>query len=182
MKSLSRYPGCLLLLVFTVLGVQNSLIGAVAIIVSIGDIEGGNTQAGREGKIDGVAYSWSISNSKTLHDGIPAQEGVVTVQDLQFSKYTDKATPLLLEACAVGTVFPEATIDVWEPTPTGQEVIALTITMTNVVVTSVETTDKKISSVLDRVTELVTLNFAEVEIVHVDLQDPVGIDIVSITP
>jgi type VI secretion system secreted protein Hcp len=110
------------------------------------------------GDIDVLAWSWGASNSGSFHTGGGGGAGKASFQDISFTKYLDKASPAILIALAKGSHIPAAKLLV-RKAGEGQQKY-LEITMTNVLVTSVSTGG---SGGEDRLTENVTLNFAEVK-------------------
>jgi type VI secretion system secreted protein Hcp len=110
------------------------------------------------GDVDVLAWSWGASNSGSFHAGGGGGAGKANFQDISFTKYLDKASPAILIALAKGTHIPTAKLLV-RKAGEGQQKY-LEITMTKVLVTSVSTGG---SGGEDRLTENVTLNFAEVK-------------------
>jgi type VI secretion system secreted protein Hcp len=129
---------------------------AMDMFIKVGDIEGESTD-GKHGKeIDLLAWSWGMSQSGTTHTGGGGGAGKVNVQDLSFTKYIDASTHALMKACCDGTHYPEAKLTVRKA---GKEALEyIKITMKEVIVTSLSTGG---SGSEDRLTENVTLNFAE---------------------
>ena len=80
-------------------------------------------------------------------------------QDLHLTKYVDKSSPNLMLYTANGKHFPTATLTVRKASENPLEY--LVITLTNVLVSSVSTGG---SGGEDRLTENVTLNFAQVKV------------------
>ena len=131
---------------------------AVDMFMAIDDLKGESVDKAKAGQIDVLAWSWGVSNSGSAHTGGGAGAGKANVQDLSFTKYVDKSTPDLLLASCNGKHFTKATLIVRKA---GEKPLEyLTITMTEVLITSVSTGG---SGGEDRLTENVTLNFAKVE-------------------
>ncbi|MBE0618100.1 MAG: type VI secretion system tube protein Hcp, partial [Proteobacteria bacterium] len=82
--------------------------------------------------------------------------GKVSVQDLTFTKWVDKASPVLMKMCCNGEQFPEALLTIRKAGKTPLEY--LKIKMEKVMITSVSTGGSGGEEVL---TENVTLNFAK---------------------
>lgn len=112
-------------------------------------------------EIDVLAWSWGMSQSGTTHMGSGSGAGKVAIQDMSFTKYVDKSTPVLMQACCDGRHFKSAEVIVRKAGKTPLEY--LKIKMTDVIVTSVSTGG---SGGEDRLTENVTLNFGQVETVY----------------
>jgi type VI secretion system secreted protein Hcp len=129
---------------------------AVDMFIKIGDIEGESADSKHEKEIDVLAWSWGMSQSGTTHMGGGGGSGKVSVQDLSFTKYTDAASHALIKASCDGTHYPEAKLTVRKAGKDPLEYIKLT--MKEVIVSSVSHGG---SGGEDRLTENVTLNFAE---------------------
>ena len=110
------------------------------------------------GDIDVLAWSWGASNAGSFHTGGGGGAGKANFQDISVTKYLDKASPALLSALAKGSHIPTAKLLV-RKAGEGQQKY-LEITLTNVLVTSVSTGG---SGGEDRLTENISLNFAEVK-------------------
>jgi len=106
------------------------------------------------GGIDVLAWSWGESNSGSAHMGGGSGAGKVNVQDLSFTKYIDKASCPLMDACAKGTHITGAKLIIRKAGGTALEY--MTIALTNVLVSSYSTGG---SGGEDRLTENVSLNF-----------------------
>ena len=135
---------------------------AVDMFIKIDDIEGESSDDVHAGEIDVLAWSWGMSQSGTTHSGPGGGAGKVNVQDLSFTHYVDKASPNLMKMCCNGKHFEEATLVVRKAGETPLEY--LIITMKSGLVASVSTGG---SGGEDRLTENVTLNFAEFKIEYV---------------
>lgn len=132
---------------------------AVDMFMKLEGISGESKDGSHGGEIDVLAWSWGMSNSGTTHTGGGGGAGKVNVQDISFTKWVDLASTPLMLACAKGKHIGEATLVVRKA---GDEPLEyITIVMTDVIVTSVSTGG---SGGEDRLTENVTLNFAEVTV------------------
>ena len=83
---------------------------AVDIFLKIKGIEGESKDASHKGDIDILGFSWSGSQSGTMHGGGGGGSGKVSVQDVSFSKYVDKASPNLIAYLCSGKHVTEATL------------------------------------------------------------------------
>jgi type VI secretion system secreted protein Hcp len=129
--------------------------------INLGSTIKGETQDSVQkaaGDVDVLAWSWGASNSGSFHAGGGGGAGKANFQDLSFTKYLDKASPAILIALAKGSHITTAKLLV-RKAGEGQQKY-LEITMNKVLVTSVSTGG---SGGEDRLTENVTLNFAEVK-------------------
>jgi type VI secretion system secreted protein Hcp len=124
--------------------------------LKIGDIKGETRDSKKKEEIDILAWSWGMSNSGTAHMGGGAGAGKVNVQDISVTKYVDAASSVLLKACCEGKHYDDATLTVRKAGGTPLEYII--IEMKEVMITAVSTGG---SGGEDRLTENVTLNFAE---------------------
>jgi type VI secretion system secreted protein Hcp len=118
-------------------------------------INGESTDKTYANTIDILSWSWGASQSGTTHMGPGAGAGKVDVQDITFSKYVDRSSPTLLNACFTGDHIPTATFIARKAG--GAAVEYIKIVMTQVLVSSVSTGG---SGGEERLTETVTLNFA----------------------
>lgn len=142
---------------------------AVDMFIKIGDVKGEARDKAHKEEVDVLAWSWGMSQSGSMHQGSGGGAGKVSVQDLSFTKYVDKASTVLMQKCCEGKHFPEATLVVRKAGGDAQ-VEYLKIKMTDVLVTNVSTGG---SGGEDRLTENVTLNFAKFELEYQE-QDEKG--------
>ncbi len=132
---------------------------AVDMFIQVGALKGESRDSVHKDKTDVLAWSWGMSNSGTAHMGGGAGAGKVNVNDLSFTKYIDKTSPELMLACCNGKHFPDALLIVRKA---GEKPVEyLKIKMKEVLITSVSTGG---SGGEDRLTENVSLNFAEVKV------------------
>jgi type VI secretion system secreted protein Hcp len=131
--------------------------------MKIGAIKAESRDKAHAGEIDVLAWSWGASNSGSAHVGGGAGAGKANVQDLSFTKYIDKSTPDLLNACCTGKHFATAVLIVRKAGEKPLEYIK--ITLYQVLITSVSTGG---SGGEDRLTENVSLNFAKVKFEYVE--------------
>ena len=68
------------------------------IFAKIGDIKGESADAKHKDEIEVLSFSWGVTNGATIGAGA----GKATFQDLSIVHTIDKASPLLLKACATG--------------------------------------------------------------------------------
>ena len=130
---------------------------ATDIFAKFGDIKGESTDAKHKDEIEVLSFSWGVANSGGLEFGSGGSEGKATFQGLTIVHNIDKATPKLLEACATGTHFKDATITHRKAGKGQQEF--LIVKMNDVIITAVAhggTTAQPAS-------ETVTLAFAKVD-------------------
>jgi type VI secretion system secreted protein Hcp len=136
---------------------------ALDMFMDITGIKGESVDKAKAGQIDVLTWSWGMSNSGSAHQGGGAGAGRANVQDLSFTKYIDKSTPELMLASCNGKHFDKATLVVRKA---GEKPLEyLTITMSEVIVTSVSTGG---SGGDDRLMESVSLNFASVKVDYIE--------------
>jgi len=80
------------------------------IFAKLGDIKGESLDSKHKDEIEVLSYSWGVSNSGSMAHGGGGGEGKATFHDLSFVHKIDKATPVLMQACATGLHIKEATI------------------------------------------------------------------------
>lgn len=133
-----------------------------------GEIDGESQDKTHKNAIDVLAWSWGMSQSGSFHLGGGGGAGKANFQDISATKYIDKSSPILMLYCANGDHFTKAKLIVRKAGKKPLEY--LTIDMKKVLVTSVSTGG---SGGEDKLTENVTLNFAEVHVKYVE-QTPEG--------
>lgn len=133
-----------------------------------GEIAGEAQDSAHKGEIDVLAWSWGLSNSGSFHVGGGGGSGKANFQDISITKYVDVSSHSLQLFCANGDHFDDATLVIRKAGKKPLEYI--TIKMKKVLITSVSTGG---SGGEDRLTENVTLNFAQVEYIYKE-QKPDG--------
>lgn len=133
-----------------------------------GEIKGESQDSKHKGTIDVLAWSWGMSNSGSFHTGGGGGSGKANFQDISITKWVDISSPNLMLFCANGDHFDSAKLIVRKAGKTPLEYI--TITMKKVLITSVSTGG---SGGEDKLTENVSLNFAEVKVEYKE-QKPDG--------
>ena len=144
---------------------------ALSIFARIGAIKGESRDAKHKDEIDVVSWSWGVSQSGTFgHGGGGAGEANFT--DFNFTHHVDKASPLLMKACATGEHLSDATITVRKAGKGQQEY--LIITMSDLLVTSVSTSAHAEGEVP---IEGVVLTFAKVDLEYKPQGPDVALDV-----
>lgn len=113
---------------------------------------------GPKGDIDILAWSWGMSQSGNTHMGGGGGAGKASFQDITFTKYVDSATNALMTALASGSHIDVVKLLVRKAGEGQHKYIE--IEMKEVIVTSLSTGG---SGGEDRLTENISLNFAEVK-------------------
>jgi len=132
---------------------------ATSIFARIGTIKGESRDAKHKDEIEVLSWAWGLSQTGTAGHGGGGGAGKASFHDFTFTHHVDKASPLLMKACATGTHIKDATITVRKAGKGQQEY--LVITMTDVLVSSVSTS---VSAEGDATMESVGLAFAKVDL------------------
>jgi type VI secretion system secreted protein Hcp len=133
---------------------------AVDMFLNLGEKIKGETEdkAQKEkGDIDVLSWSWSMSQSGSLHGG-GSSGGRVSINDIVVTKYVDAATPKIMLACCNGTRIDKALLLVRKSGEKQQK--SIEITMEPVIIKDVNTGG---SGGEDRLTESIVLNFGKVK-------------------
>jgi len=105
------------------------------IFAKIGDIKGESLDSKHKDEVEVLAWSWGVQQHGTMAHGGGGGEGKASFNDFNFTHHVDKASPVLLKACATGEHIKEATITVRKAGKGQQEF--LIIKMNDVLITSV---------------------------------------------
>jgi type VI secretion system secreted protein Hcp len=108
---------------------------ASEIFAKLGDIKGESLDVKHKDEIEVLSFSWGVANAGPASAGGGGGAGKATFQDLSIVHTLDKASPLLMKACATGTHLKEATITHRKAGQKQQEF--LIVKMNDVLVTSV---------------------------------------------
>ena len=127
------------------------------IFAKIGTIKGESLDSKHKDEVEILSWSWGVANAGTIRAGSGAGQGKAAFNDLNFTHYLDKASPVLMKACATGQHIKEATITVRKAGKGQQEF--LIIKMNDVIVTSVSPSGAGDESAM---AEHVALRFAKV--------------------
>lgn len=130
---------------------------ALKIFLKLTDIKGESTDGKHKDEIVVQSWAWGIAQ-QVIHSGGGGGSGVgkASFEDLHFTHQIDKASPLLMLACASGRHIRDATLTVRKAGKTPQEY--LIVKLKEVLVTSVD------PAVNDDTHESVTLNFTQVDL------------------
>jgi type VI secretion system secreted protein Hcp len=83
---------------------------AVDLFLKIDGVAGESLDAKHKGEIELEAFSWGETNSGGAHPGTGGGAGKVEVQDLRVTARVNKASPVLMLACATGKHLKEAVL------------------------------------------------------------------------
>ncbi|MGW5237706.1 Hcp family type VI secretion system effector [Monashia sp. NPDC004114] len=131
----------------------------MSMFARLGAIKGESRDAKHKDEIDLLSWSWGVSQSGTAGQGGGGGSGKARFDDFSFTHHVDKASPLLMKACATGEHMRDATITVRKAGQGQQEY--LVIKMTDVVITRVSTSADAEG---DDPVEGVVLTFARVDL------------------
>ena len=142
---------------------------SVDMFLKLEGIDGESQDKKHEKEIDVLAWSWGMSQSGTFHTGAGGGAGKANFQDISVTKWVDAASPTLMAKVAQGEHIAQAKLVVRKAG--GKSPLEyITIDMKRIMVTSVSTGG---SGGEDRLTENITLNFAEVKVTYIE-QMPEG--------
>jgi type VI secretion system secreted protein Hcp len=126
--------------------------------LKIDGIPGESTDSKHKDEIVLTSFSMGVSNAGSVSSGGGGGEGKASFHDFNFTHKFDKASPLLMLACATGKHIPTATMTAPKAGKGGFEF--LFIKMNDVLVTSSQTG----ASGDDLPVEAVSLAFAKIEV------------------
>jgi type VI secretion system secreted protein Hcp len=127
------------------------------IFAKLGDIKGESLDDKHKDEIEVLSWSWGVTNAFT-HAGAGAGQARASFRDLSFTHKIDKASPILMQACATGVHLKEATITHRKAGKGQQEF--LVIKMNDVVVTALMDADSSDAEAA----ETVSLAFAKIDV------------------
>lgn len=130
---------------------------ALDIFAKIGDIKGESIDAKHKDEVEILSWSWGVSQSGSVGSDAGGGAGKASFNDFNFTHHIDKASPVLMKACATGNHIKEATITVRKAGKGQQEF--LIIKMNDIIITSVS---PSVSGDGPGTAENVALQFAKV--------------------
>lgn len=132
---------------------------AADIFAKIGDIKGESLDAKHKDEVEVLSWSWGVSQSASISPGGGGGQGKPSFNDFNFTHRIDKASPVLLKACATGSHIKEATVTVRKAGKGHQEF--LIIKMNDVIITSVQMSASRDAAAT---AESVAMQFAKVDL------------------
>jgi type VI secretion system secreted protein Hcp len=129
---------------------------AIDSFLKLGSLKGESVVKGFEDQIQVLSWSWGMSQTGTTHMASGGGAGKVNVSDITVTHHVDAASPALIQACCKGTHFDTATLTMNKAG--GTALAYVTITLTDIIITSVSTGG---SAGEDLLTENVSLNFGK---------------------
>jgi type VI secretion system secreted protein Hcp len=130
---------------------------AADIFAKIGDIKGESLDSKHKDEVEVLSWSWGVSRPAGPTSGSGASSGKASFNDFVITHHIDKASPLLLRACATGEHIKEATITVRKAGSKAQQEY-LIVKMSDVLVSNVSQGGADVGT-----SETVSLVFAKVE-------------------
>jgi type VI secretion system secreted protein Hcp len=127
------------------------------IFAKLGDIKGESLDDKHRDEIEVLSWSWGVTNAGAKGGGGGARAGKATFQDLSFTHKIDRASPVLMQACATGVHLKEATITHRKAGKDQQEY--LIIKMDDVIISAVTEGESEGGNL-----ETVNLAFAKVDL------------------
>ena len=106
------------------------------IFAKIGDIKGESLDSKHKDEVEVLSWSWGVQQSGTMAHGGGGGEGKASFNDFNFTHHVDKASPVLLKACATGEHIKEATFTA-RKAGKAQHVF-MVIKLNDVIITSVQ--------------------------------------------
>lgn len=100
-----------------------------------GAITGSVDQAGREGSMEVLEFSHSVSQSVDNASGLPS--GKRQHRPIRIIKDIDKASPILMTVMTSNENLTEVRIDFWRPNQAGQELQFYTVELVNATITNI---------------------------------------------
>jgi type VI secretion system secreted protein Hcp len=130
---------------------------AADIFAKIGDIKGESLDDKHKDEIEVLSWSWGLTHAAAGSGGGGGGAGKAGFHDLSFTHKIDKASPVLMKACATGVHLKEATIT-HRKAGKGQQDF-LIFKMNDLVVTAVTSDDSEAGQL-----ETVSLAFAKIDL------------------
>jgi type VI secretion system secreted protein Hcp len=131
---------------------------AADIFAKLGDIKGESLDSKHKDEVEVLSWSWGVNQSGALGPGGGSGVGKANFNDFNFTHHVDKASPVLLRACATGEHIKEATITVRKAGKSQHEY--LIIKMSDIIITGVAPSGSGDSAAT---AESVALRFAKVD-------------------
>ena len=132
---------------------------AVDIFLKLDKIKGESEDSKHKEEIDILSWSFGESQTGSFHSGSGGGAGKVSVQDLHFTHWVDKATSDLFQACAKGTHIESGLLTIRKAGENPLEYMK--IYMNEIIVSSISTGG---SHGDERLVENVSLNFRKVKV------------------
>lgn len=132
---------------------------AVDYFLKLSGIEGESQDSKNKGQIDVESWSWGETQTGSHVGGGGGGAGKVQMQDFHFVMKMNKATPKLMQACAVGEHIKEGILTCRKAG--GKQSEFLTVKMTDLLVSSYQTGGSGHSDIVP--TDQISLNYSKIE-------------------
>lgn len=132
---------------------------AVDYFLKIDGIAGESTDAKHKGEIDIESWSWGATNAGSHATGGGGGAGKVSMQDFHFVMRENKASPILMLACATGQHIKSAQLTCRKAGTEQQEF--LTIKFSDLLVSSYQTGGSAHGDIIPQ--DQISLNFSKIE-------------------
>jgi len=133
---------------------------AVDAFLKLEGVKGESVDKAHKEEIDVLSWGWGMNQLGTAHRGTGGGAGKVAVNDLTITKYVDRSTPTLIQACCTGEHYPTATLSFRKAG--GEPLDYFIIKLEDVIVSSVNTG----GSGGDLIMETITFNFARFKVTY----------------
>ncbi|EAR22492.1 Hcp family type VI secretion system effector [Nitrococcus mobilis] len=137
----------------------------------IDEIKGESKDSKYPDAVEVLAWSWGASQQGTMHFGGGGGAGKASFQDISLTKYIDKSSTALWKFLTNGKHFEKGKLVIRKAG--GEQLEYLVLEMSKILVSSISTGG---SGGEDRLTENVSLNFAEFKITYTPQKDDGGPD------
>lgn len=131
---------------------------AADMFIKLASVPGESTDEKHPNEIDVLSWSWGMAQSSMQGTGAGRGAGKVSVDNLTFSHYLDKASPVLMRLCCSGDHVPEANLVM--RLAGGKQLEYLKIKLEEVLISNVSVS----GGAGDKATESVSLSFAKVKV------------------
>lgn len=134
---------------------------AIDAFLKLEGVKGESVDKAHPGTIDVMSWSWGVSQEGSSHRGTGGGAGKVNVQDFNITKFVDRATPVLIQACCTGQHYDKAELFVRKAG--GEPLDYLVFTLEDVLISSVTTSGNNGDEV---VLETIGFNFGRVKVAY----------------
>lgn len=141
---------------------------AVDMFLKLDGVEGESQKEGHTKEMELLSWSWGGHNSGSFQHGSGGGTGRYASNDIAFTKYVDKASPKLFQACTKGTHIDKGILSVRKSGGDAKPYDFLKLTFEHCLVSSHQSGG---SSGEDMYTENFTINFSKITFEYF-LQDP----------
>lgn len=143
-------------------------LGAVDMFIKIEGIDGEAKDKAHDKWIDVLSFSQGVMRPTDTSGGSTRTRSVAKPVDVKFTKYIDKASPKLAEACCNGAVIPEVTLELIKTNTPGR-VPYMVYKLRNVIVSSYHVSGSADGDSLP--IDEISLNYEAIEWKYTELDD-----------